>query len=111
MKSTDIKKQIINTVNHYTKEDRKYINDRTLKVTDKFQKKFNLEKRDKKGNEYWNNECDAFKHAYMQAYMTISQNKYFAWGAGTYHEMEGRTYNQPAGEEKMDTHNNKIGRR
>lgn len=110
MKTTDIKKQIINTVNHYTKEDRKYINDRTLKVTDKFQKKFNLEKRDKKGNEYWNNECDAFKHAYMQAYMTISQNKFYAWGAGAYHEMEGRTYNQPAGEERMDTHNNKIGR-
>ena len=44
MKTKDIKKQIIKTVNNYTKEDRKYINDRTLKVTDKFQKKFNLEK-------------------------------------------------------------------
>ena len=31
-------------------------------------------KRDKKGNEYWDNECDAFKHAYMQAYMTTVYN-------------------------------------
>ena len=68
------------------------------------------EKRYKKGNEYWDNECDAFKHAYMQAYMTISQNKFYAWGAGAYHEFEGRTYNQSAEEERMDTHNNRIGR-
>lgn len=34
MKSTDVKKQLIKTVNNYFKEDRKYINDRTLKVTE-----------------------------------------------------------------------------
>lgn len=44
MKSTDIKKQVINTINHHTNEDRKYINDRTLKVTNKFQKILILKK-------------------------------------------------------------------
>lgn len=97
-------------LNENTNEYRKFVNDRTLKVTDKFQQKFNLEKRDKKGNEYWNNECDAFKHAYMQAYITINKSKFYAWGAGTYHEFEGKISNQPKNEEKMDTHNNKIGR-
>ena len=97
-------------VNENTNEYRKYVNDKTIEVTDKFQKKFNLEKRDKKGNEYWNNESDAFKHAYMQAYLTINNGIFYAWGAGTYHEQEVRIFNQPIEEEKMDTHNNKIGR-
>lgn len=76
---------VIKTINDLTQKDRDYINERTLKVTDNFQKNFNLEKSDKMGNEYWNNECDAFKHAYMQAYLTTTKGNLYSWGAGTYH--------------------------
>lgn len=46
----------------------------------------------------------------MQAYLTTTKGNLYSWGAGTYHEIEGRLSNQPQSEEKMDTHNNKIGR-
>jgi len=101
---------VIDTINYFTRSDREYINKRTLEVTGRFQKYYNLEIRDKKGNEYWNNECDAFKHAYMQAYMTINYSKFKAEQAGNYHEYEGRKNNQDIREEYMDLHNNKIGR-
>ena len=101
---------VIDTINYFTRSDREYINKRTLEVTGRFQKNYNLETRDKKGNEYWNNESDAFKHAYMQAYMTINYSKFKAEQAGNYHEYEGRKNNQDIREEYMDKHNNKIGR-
>ena len=58
----------------------------------------------------WNNEADAFKHAYMQA---IAQ---FDWGSivstigGYYHEIDGLKSNQPYEEANMDLWNNEIGR-
>lgn len=103
-------KQERNPITKYYNEKREYINKRTLEVTGRFQKHYNLEIRDKKGNEYWNNECDAFKHAYMQAYMTTIYGEFIAKKAGDYHEYEGRENNQDICEEYMDKHNNKIGR-
>lgn len=103
-------KQERNPITKYYNEKREYINKRTLEVTGRFQKYYNLEIRDKKGNEYWNNECDAFKHAYMQAYMTTVYNENIANMAGLSHEIEGKISHQPKNEEKMDLHNNKIGR-
>ena len=103
-------KQEKNPIIRYYNEKREYVNKRTLEVTDRFQKHYNLETRDKKGNEYWNNECDAFKHAYMQAYMTTIYGDFVANMAGLSHELEGKISHQPKNEEKMDLHNNKIGR-
>jgi len=42
-----------NSIISFYNEKREYINKRTLEVTGRFQKHYNLEKRDKKGNEYW----------------------------------------------------------
>lgn len=105
-----MKRMMINVVNNSTREWRKEINDKTTAVTQKFQKLYNLEIRNKKGNEFWNNECDAFKHAYMQAYITIYNNYTVAEFAGNYHEYEGRNSKQPSEEEYMDKHNNNVGR-
>lgn len=56
----------------------------------------------------WNNEADAFKHAYMQACLSIESNNLFSGAIGYYHELEGKeTYK---GERNMDLWNNKIGR-
>ena len=58
----------------------------------------------------WNNESDAFKHAYMQAILQ------FDWGSvgsnigGYYHELKGLLNNQPNEEANMDMWNNEIGR-
>lgn len=106
-----IGRKIIDIVNAGNADERRYINDRTIQVTEKFHQAFNLEKNyEKKGNEFWNNECDAFKHTYMQAYITISDNEVYAWAAGNFHEFEGSFGGQPSGENQMDLHNNKIGR-
>lgn len=56
----------------------------------------------------WNNEADAFKHAYMQWYLYWYHGKNAAIMAGNFHENE--TPNAPAGERNMDLWNNEIGR-
>lgn len=56
----------------------------------------------------WNNEADAFKHAYMQAVLSIKAGKTIAKFVGDYHENETPT--SPLGERNMDLWNNKIGR-
>ena len=56
----------------------------------------------------WNNEADAFKHAYMQAVLSIDNNDSVSAIAGYHHEIFGKeTIN---GERNMDLWNNKIGR-
>lgn len=56
-----------------------------------------------------NNEADAFKHAFMQAYATFSWWRNGAKALGDYHEfIEG--FNGPKGERNMDLWNNSIGR-
>ena len=56
----------------------------------------------------WNNEADAFKHAYMQADIAIHDNNFKAASLGYWHEFEGKE--TILGERNMDLWNNKIGR-
>lgn len=56
-----------------------------------------------------NNEADAFKHAFMQAYLMIVHPYYSAKVIGDYHEyIEGWNYDRD--ENNMDLWNNAIGR-
>lgn len=57
----------------------------------------------------WNNESDAFKHAYMQALLTLRDGEIKAMSAGYYHEKETGDLN--GAESQMDFHNNNIGRK
>ncbi len=56
----------------------------------------------------WNNEADAFKHAYMQWFLGFFFNDSIAKEYGDMHENE--TPNAPSGERNMDLWNNAIGR-
>ena len=59
----------------------------------------------------WNNESDAFRHAYMQAYLTLRLGEIPAKILGKYHEIDGNMHNnQDKAEETMDFHNNSVGR-
>ena len=59
----------------------------------------------------WNNESDAFRHAYMQAYLTLRFGVITATVLGNYYEVtDKKTHNQAKAEEIMDLHNNEIGR-
>ena len=56
----------------------------------------------------WNNEADAFKHAYMQWFLSWYAGEKKARELGDMHENE--TPNAPSGERNMDLWNNAIGR-
>ena len=59
----------------------------------------------------WNNEADAFKHAFMQAIGSLRYSNYVAEFMGNYHEQDGnKNHGQSKGEENMDTWNNRVGR-
>ena len=58
----------------------------------------------------WNNEADAFKHAFMQAVLAQRYTIPVSLFLGQYHEWEGDIKNQPQNEKNMDLWNNKIGR-
>ena len=59
----------------------------------------------------WNNEADAFKHAFMQARTTVFVGANISKFWGDLHERNGNKYSsQSKGEENMDKWNNAIGR-
>lgn len=102
-----IKKTTTDTINKVLKPKRDEINKITLDATYKAQKKYGFEM-GKGEHATWNNEADAFKHAYMQWYMTWKYGKTVANGAGDYHEWE--VPETIPGETNMDKWNNQIGR-
>lgn len=58
-----------------------------------------------------NNEADAFKHAYMQAQLTLWFGKHISKVLGDFHEWQGnKNMGQPAKEYNMDNWNNQQGR-
>ena len=86
---------------------RKTFNKIVLEATHKAQQKYGF----KIGNgehATWNNEADAFKHAYMQWFLGFYFNDDIAKKLGDMHENE--TPNAPIGERNMDLWNNEIGR-
>ena len=90
----------------YTEGD---FTDIMLRDTAKFQEIYGLEVGS--NGSAWNNESDAFRHAYMQAYLTLRLGEIPAKILGKYHEIDGNMRNnQDRAEETMDLHNNSVGR-
>ena len=88
--------------------NRKKVNDLVLKQTYKYQKIYNFKMGT--GNEAThNNEADAFKHAFMSAYLSIVNGKSYSKSAGDWHEYIDGFYGS-LGERNMDLWNNSIGR-
>ncbi len=59
----------------------------------------------------WNNEADAFKHAFMQAQLSLWTGKHIAKGLGDFHEFQGNhSMGQTKEEYNMDNWNNEQGR-
>ncbi|MCD8378167.1 MAG: hypothetical protein LUB59_05190, partial [Candidatus Gastranaerophilales bacterium] len=75
----------------------------------RYQKKYNFGTSEGKEATH-NNESDAFKHAYMQAYLTCRHNAPIAAAFGWGHEILGNLNGQPNAEYQMDIRNNEIGR-
>ena len=89
--------------NKWSKEDK---ND-SFNATAKYQRKYGFEKGTGK-HATWNNESDAFKHAFWQAKSTIYRGKLISKNAGDLHEKTNPK--QPKGELNMDLWNNQVGR-
>lgn len=62
-----------------------------IKDTAKFQEKYGFEIGS--NGSTWNNESDAFRHAYMQAYLTLRYSDFTAELLGNYHEWDGNKHN------------------
>ena len=78
------------------------------KKTFEYQRKYGFEINDSK-HPTWNNEADAFKHALMNAYVTLSWNEPIAHATGNLYE-QFEPYSSPEAETNMDLWNNQIGR-
>lgn len=102
-----IKNNLMNAANKVLTPLRNDINKKTLEATYKAQKEYGF-KIGTGEHATWNNEADAFKHTYMQWYMTWHYGEYAAKQAGDYHEDEVRE--TIPGETNMDKWNNQIGR-
>ena len=57
----------------------------------------------------WNNEADAFKHAYMSAILSIRYDEISSVTAGLKHEIENLLDENKKSETNMDLHNNYEG--
>lgn len=86
---------------------RKGFNSLILHMTKKYQKQYGFEIGEGE-HSTWNNEADAFKHAYMQWMLDYYSGSDIAKSLGDMHEDE--TPNAPYGERNMDLWNNAIGR-
>ena len=76
-----------------------------------YQKIYGYETNPDPNHASWNNEADAFKHAFMQA---IGVQRYYVPAAAIFakgHELNGKVNKgQPEAEENMDNWNNRVGR-
>ncbi len=86
---------------------RKVFNSLIIQMTKKYQKKYGFEIGEGE-HATWNNEADAFKHAYMQWMLDYYAGSDTAKSLGDMHEDE--TPYAPYGERNMDLWNNSIGR-
>lgn len=86
----------------------KLFSNKMIHDTVKYQKQYDFEIG--KDNSTWNNEADAFKHAYMQATLALRVGQNIAKFLGDRHEQEGSKKGQPSGEDNMDRWNNQKGR-
>lgn len=99
----------------YGQKIRNAFNDKIVNDTLKYQKQYGFEIGTGE-HATWNNQADAFKHAYMQAILYHQANKIAGKKAGdftskllgNFHEWE--TEDQPLNENNMDLWNNEVGR-
>ena len=83
--------------------------DETIKKAYEYSKKHGFEA--SQGTWGWDDETDAFRHAYMQADLTVKANAGLSHVAGTLHEVQGDFMNNQNPKEKnMDLWNNEVGR-
>lgn len=66
--------------------------------------------KDKEYNDGWNDNEDAFRHAYSRAYTAYLTNETYSNLGMTYHEIDGNIHNQDPKEENMDKWNNQVGK-
>ena len=90
-----------------------YVDDYKNNMMDKtyqYSKKYNL--KISQGTSGWNDEGDAFRHAFMQASISLKSNSNLANIVGDLHEIKGNLKKgQPSYEENMDKWNNLEGRK
>ncbi len=77
--------------------------------TSYYQNKYGFETSPRKGHEFWNNEADAFKHAFGSARMSLDMGWLGSFFGGIQHE--STTPNNPPQEWNMDSWNNNEGRK
>lgn len=83
--------------------------EKTIEKAYKYSKKYRF--KTTSGTRGWNDETDAFRHAYMQADLTVKANAGLSQIAGDLHELEGDLINKQSSKEKnMDKWNNQVGR-
>lgn len=106
---TKFLQQSNNAYKFYLDEDaHKKFNDEIVDKTWHYQKKFGFETSKRQGHEFWNNEADAFKHAFLSADLDFKYGNIWSTIFGIGHESE--TPNNPQGEWNMDSWNNHQGR-
>ena len=88
---------------------RNEFNNEMVRKTWEYQKKFWFETSPRQGHEFWNNEADAFKHAFGSADMVLNMGYLGSFIGGLHHEF--KTKNNPYGEWNMDSWNNNEGRK
>ena len=106
MKQDNKNQNNTNIFNYIPKKYSSYVFD----ATTKYQKKYGF---DMGTGEHatWNNEADAFKHAYMQAQLSLWAGKHISKALGDFHEFQGnKTMGQSKEEYNMDNWNNEQGR-
>ena len=106
MKQDNKNQNNTNIFNYIPKKYSSYVFD----ATTKYQKKYGF---DMGSGEHatWNNEADAFKHAYMQAQLSLWAGKHISKALGDFHEFQGnKTMGQSKEEYNMDNWNNEQGR-
>lgn len=90
------------------KELQKEFNNEVDKKTKEYQKVYNCQIGSGKYST-WNNEADAFKHAYMSAILSIRYGELSSVTAGLKHEIENLLDGNKKSETNMDLHNNYEG--
>jgi len=78
--------------------------------TKMYQRQYGFEIGTKKGHETWNNESDAFKHAFMQALLQVRYGEMASIAIGYGHEIENLKDGAELIESNMDLWNNAKGR-
>jgi len=83
-------------------------NNEVDRKTKYYQKQYGFKISNAAGHQTWNNESDAFKHAYMSAILSLRYDEFSSWVGGTWHEIENLMAGNRKSETNMDFHNNNI---